>query len=162
MKKVLLIARFLFSLFTYFLIHLFSNSLTFLIHFYMNWLYIGNRNRILQNNSLQQCGNKFFKVVNFFFQMKMWWFISGVAEYTCNNIWYSSHGIAMGQALDQARKPSSALALLKSNFPLIWSWEMKSSYFPPTFEFWNWDSAWKRLLKWSHLNSRRFSNSGFV
>ena len=31
-KKVLLIAHFLFSLFTYFLIHLFL-----LIHFYMNW-----------------------------------------------------------------------------------------------------------------------------
>ena len=39
--------------------------------------------------------------------------------------------------------------LLKSNFPLIWSWEMKSNYFPPTFEFWNWGSAWNRLQKWS-------------
>ena len=47
---------------------------------------------------------------------------------------------------------------LKSNFALIWHWEMKSSYFQPTFEFWNWDSAYKRLLKWSHLNSRRFNN----
>ena len=47
---------------------------------------------------------------------------------------------------------------LKSNFPLNWHWEMKSSYFPPIFGFWNWDSAWMNLLKWSHLNSRRFSN----
>ena len=30
--------------------------------------------------------------------------------------------------------------------------------FPQKFEFLNSDSAWKRLLKWLHLNSRRFSN----
>ena len=33
--------------------------------------------------------------------------------------------------------------------------DTNSSYFPPTFEFRNWYSAWKRLLKWSHLSSRR-------
>ena len=47
--------------------------------------------------------------------------------------------------------------LFKSNFPLIRHWEMKSSYFPPTFEFWNWGSDWTTPLKWSHLKSRRFS-----
>ena len=36
---------------------------------------------------------------------------------------------------------------------------MNSSYFPPTFEFWNWDSALKILLKWSYSNSRRYSNT---
>ena len=36
--------------------------------------------------------------------------------------------------------------------------DMISSYFLPTFEFFNSDSAQKRLLKWLQLNSRRFSN----
>ena len=33
-----------------------------------------------------------------------------------------------------------------------------SMYFPPKFEFLNSDSAWKKLLKWLLLNSKRFGN----
>ena len=36
---------------------------------------------------------------------------------------------------------------LKSNFHLNWHWEMKSSYFPQTFEFWSSDSAWNDHIK---------------
>ena len=39
--------------------------------------------------------------------------------------------------LQHAARNGKYILLLKSNFPLIWHWEMNSSYFPPKFEFSN-------------------------
>ena len=48
-------------------------------------------------------------------------------------------------------------ALKASQFQ-TWHKILTSMYFPPKFEFINSYSAWKRLLKWLLLNSKRFSN----